>query len=799
MSSLFSSKKPVAASTAKDIDKVRTSKQKKPKKPKVKNEIRKVARSVQDTIPYEHVCGKYIFEVSPNHYSVTYSFTDVTYDAADGAEQERIFLAYGDLLNSFDTSDDIQITLHNNVINQREFAHKILLNPMNDGFDEYREEYNDMLLDKMQQGQNGITTKKYITITVTAANLEIAQQKISAHELAMRTCFQKIGSNIEKLKANQRIRIIADIFRGVNQEIRPISTSQFMRGAEKSLCCPDYFEFKKDYFLYNDKFARMVYLKHLPSSLVDDILKELCETSLPIVTTVNIAPVEPSEAIKVVKRQLTAMRSNKMQKERKAAQNGVFTDVISDDLKQSLEEGEELLNDLQSKNQKMFLLNLVVMITGTSFEELDNNTEKVEAVFRKKVCATSRANFQQEDALASCLPLGNCRLKVRRTLTTESACVFMPFNSKELSQEGGVYYGLNQTTNNLIIFNRASLINANGFILGCPGSGKSFSAKREMLNVFLATNDDIIIVDPEREYTNLVKALGGELLYISEGSDTHLNPLEISIEEYNKGEDVVSSKYDFFLSFFETIMGKSGISPEQKTIIDNCLHEVYRDFLLGNTTEMPTLKDYYDILCKQTSEEAKPLYMSLELYVNGSMKTFAYPSNVDVNNRVVVYDIKDLGKQLKPLGMMVVLENLWDKIVRNRERGIRTRIYIDEIYLLFRNEESANFLFELYKRARKWGGIPTGITQNVEDLLKSDTARSMLSNSEFILMLNQAASDREQLARILKIPDAMMKFVTGAPAGSGLIYCGLNGSLPFKDDFPTDTKLYKLMTTKFGE
>lgn len=519
----------------------------------------------------------------------------------------------------------------------------------------------------------------------------------------MRSCFQKIGSNIEKLKANERIRIIAEIFRGVNQEIRPISSSEFLRGAEKSLCCPDYFEFKKDYFMYNDKFARMVYLKHLPSSLVDDMLKDLCETSLPIVVTVNIAPVEPSEAIKVVKRQLTAMRSNKMQKEKKASQHGVYSDVISDDLKQSLAEAEELLNDLQSKNQKMFLLNLVVMVTGTSFDELDNNTDKIEAVFRKHVCTTSRANFQQEDAMASCLPLGNCRLKVRRTLTTESACVFMPFNSKELSQKGGVYYGLNQTTNNLIIFNRASLINANGFILGCPGSGKSFSAKREMVNVFLATDDEIIIVDPEREYTNLVRALGGELLYISESSDTHLNPLEISIEEYNKGEDVVSSKYDFFLSFFETIMGKQGISPEQKTIIDNCLHEVYRDFLLGKTTEMPTLKDYYDILSKQTSEEAKPLYMSLELYVNGSMKTFSYPSNVDVNNRVVVYDIKDLGKQLKPLGMMVVLENLWDKIVRNRERGIRTRIYIDEIYLLFRNEESANFLFELYKRARKMG------------------------------------------------------------------------------------------------
>lgn len=472
--SMFSSKTGTTESSAKDLDRVRLAKQKKPKKTKEKA-VRKVARTVQDTIPYEHVHGKYNFEVEKNRYSVTYSFSDVTYDAADAAEQERIFLAYGDLLNSFDTSDDIQITLHNNVINQKEFSSQILLKHAGDGFDEYRDEYNEMLLDKMQQGQNGITTKKYFTVTVTAATLELAQQKLAAKELYMRSCFQKIGSNIEKLKANERIRIIADIFRGVNQEIRPISSSEFLRGAEKSLCCPDYFEFKKDYFMYNDKFARMVYLKHLPSSLVDDMLKDLCETSLPIVVTVNIAPVEPSEAIKVVKRQLTAMRSNKMQKEKKASQHGVYSDVISDDLKQSLAEAEELLNDLQSKNQKMFLLNLVVMVTGTSFDELDNNTDKIEAVFRKHVCTTSRANFQQEDAMASCLPLGNCRLKVRRTLTTESACVFMPFNSKELSQKGGVYYGLNQTTNNLIIFNRASLINANGFILGCPGSGKRYT------------------------------------------------------------------------------------------------------------------------------------------------------------------------------------------------------------------------------------------------------------------------------------------------------------------------------------
>ena len=339
--SMFSSKTGTTESSAKDLDRVRLAKQKKPKKTKEKA-VRKVARTVQDTIPYEHVHGKYNFEVEKNRYSVTYSFSDVTYDAADAAEQERIFLAYGDLLNSFDTSDDIQITLHNNVINQKEFSSQILLKHAGDGFDEYRDEYNEMLLDKMQQGQNGITTKKYFTVTVTAATLELAQQKLAAKELYMRSCFQKIGSNIEKLKANERIRIIADIFRGVNQEIRPISSSEFLRGAEKSLCCPDYFEFKKDYFMYNDKFARMVYLKHLPSSLVDDMLKDLCETSLPIVVTVNIAPVEPSEAIKVVKRQLTAMRSNKMQKEKKASQHGVYSDVISDDLKQSLAEAEEL-------------------------------------------------------------------------------------------------------------------------------------------------------------------------------------------------------------------------------------------------------------------------------------------------------------------------------------------------------------------------------------------------------------------------------------------------------------------------
>ena len=788
--------------SAREIDKLRTAKAKPNKSKKSKLKIspkRKVARTVQDTIPYEHVCSNYIFKVAENKYSKSYEFTDITYTAADPDTQEQIFVAYRDLLNSFDITDDIQLTLHNNVINEKDFRKQILLKHSGDGYDDYRDEYNEMLLDKMQQGQNGLTTKKYLTVTVTAIDLQIAQQKFMTNELYMRACFQRIGSEITPLKANQRIRIIADIFRGVNQEIRPISSEEFWRDSEKSLCCPDYFEFKKDYFMFNDKYARMVYLKQLPSSLTDDILKDICETNLPLITTVNISPVAPDEAIKKVKRQLTSMKQEQIDKQAKASKRGVFTDVISEDHKNSMEEAKTLLDDLVSKNQKMFLLNLVIMITADNFEQLEQNTDKVEAVFRKHICTSSRAPFQQEDAMASCLPLGNCRLPVRRTLITESAACFMPFNSKELSQEGGFYYGLNQSTNNLIIFDRKSLMNANGFILGCSGSGKSFATKREMLNVFLASNDQIIILDPEREYGDLARALGGEVIYISESSESHLNPLEISVEELKKGENVVAAKFDFFLSFFETIMGKTGISPEQKTIIDNCLRKVYQDYLTGRTDKMPTLKDYYNILKEYTSKEAEPLYLSLELYVNGSMKTFSFESNVDVHNRIVVYDLKDLGEQLKPLGMMVVLENLWDSVVQNRERGICTRIYIDEMHLFFDNEINADFFMKLYKRARKWGGIPTGITQNVEDLLHSDTARKMLSNSEFILMLNQSGTDRDDLAKLLKLPEETMKFVECAAIGSGLIYCGQNGSVPFKDDFPKDTKLYKLMSTKFGE
>jgi hypothetical protein len=809
--------------TAKDIDNERISSMRKQqnqmkqqfrpksKKQQLKENARKkreVPKTVQKTLPYLRVCDNWIFQVDTDKFSKTYEFDDINYTAADEEEQKRIMSAYRTLMTGFDSTTDLQITIHNNHINKNDFERHILIREKGDKYDEYRREYNEMLSENLLQGQNGIMCKKYLTVTANAIDLEMARQRFGVTEAHIRTCFNKIGANIRALNANERMRIFADVFRGANVDITEISEGEFLRGAERSLVCPSYIEFKSDYFLFEKKYARMMFVRQLPpSSLNDIILTEVTRTNLNLMISVNVSIVDPEEATTKVNRQITSLKQEQVEREKSATKSGIFVDVLPEPLKRSLEQATSFLHDLQTKNEKMTLVNITIMILADSYEELEANTEKVSGVFRKYVCSIGTAMFMQEDCLASCLPVGNCRLEVRRTLQTESTVVFMPFNAREMSHDGGFYYGLNQTTNNLIMFNRKNLLNANGFILGAPGGGKSFAAKREMVNCFLATDDDILIVDPEREYAALAKALGGEVIFISENSKSYFNPLEImlvSSEERKRAkvedtDDPIKSKLDFLLSFFQTIMGS--IKPEQKTIIDQCLHTVYQPYLLDPKPEnMPTLVEYLDVLKKHPDTvESKSLISSLELYVTGSLNTFSHRTNVNVNNRIVVYDIKDLGKQLKPLGMSIVLENLWAKIVQNRLRGRNTRIYIDEMYLLFGNEESANFFYELYKRARKWGGIPTGITQNVEDLLKSDTGRAMLANTMFILMLNQNTTDRETLAELLKIPESSMEFVNGCPPGSGLMYTFGYGVIPFKDYFPKNTKLYQLMTTKFDE
>lgn len=784
--------------SARERDEIRLNKQKrkKPKKQKIKKK-RVVPKTMQKTLPYKRVCDNYIFKVEENRYSKTYRFEDINYSIAKQEEQEGIFLGYCSVLNSFDTSADIQVTVHNNRVNKKKFNEMVLLKHKGDDFDRYVDVYNDMLVEKMEQGQNGIIRNKYLTVTVQAAYLEAAKSKFATIDLELTNAFKKIGSAICPLTSNERIEILKDIFRNVDEKFSPLTQSDFNRQAERAYCCPDYFEFKKDYFMWNDKYARTLFIKDMPASLKDCLLTDIANTNLDVMTTVNITPVDPAKALKIVNHQLTSMRANKLQAEKKAIQSGYTSDVINEELKYSLVEAEELLDDLRSKNQKMFMTNIVIMVTANDFDELENNTEAIEAVVRKHICSVSTLKFQQEKGLQSVLPIGNCTLEIRRTLTTESTAVFLPFSSKEISQENGMYYGLNALSNNLIIFNRLMLKNPNGFILGSPGSGKSFSAKREMVNVFLATDDDIIIIDPEREYSSLVRALCGEIINVSPASTNYINPLDMS-QNYSDDENPLVMKSDFILSFFECLVGKQGLTAKERGIIDRCLTITYAEYMQDfNAEKIPTLIDFYEVLKSQPEKEAKGLALSFELYIKGNLNVFAHKTNVNTTNRVVCYDIKDLGKQLKTLGMLIVLDYVWNRITENRAKGKRTWIYMDEVYLLFANEYSANFLFELYKRARKWGGVPTGITQNVEDLLKSETARSMLSNTDFVMMLNQATSDRVQLARLLNISDNLLAYVTNSDSGQGLICCG-GSVIPFRDKFPHN-ELYDLMTTRLED
>ena len=687
--------------------------------------------------------------------------------------------------------------MHNNRVNKAKFNEMVLLKHKGDGFDHYIDVYNDMLIEKMEQGQNGIILSKYLTVTVQAADLDTAKAKFSSIDLEVINAFKKIGSIIKPMTSNERIVLLKDIFRSVDVEIPQLTEKDFRRHSERAYCCPDYLEFKKDYFMWGDKYARTMFIKDMPASLKDSMLTDLTNTNLDIMVTVNVAPVDPYKALKIVSHQLTSMRANKLQAEKKAIQSGYTSDVINEDLKHSLMEAEELLDDLRSKNQKMFLANIIIMVTAGDIDELESNTEAIEAVVRKHICSLSTLNFQQEKGLQSVLPLGNCTLKIRRTLTTESTAVLLPFSSKEISQKNGMYYGLNALSNNMILFSRLNLKNPNGFILGSPGSGKSFSAKREMLNVFLATDDDIIIIDPEREYTSLVAALNGETINVSPASSNYINPLDMS-KDYSDDESPLTMKSDFILSFCECLVGKQGLTAKEKAIIDRCLTATYAEYMQDfEVSKTPTLMEFYENLKAQPEKEAQGLALSFELYIKGNLNMFAHQTNVNTTNRVVSYDIKDLGKQLKTLGMLIVLDYVWNRITLNRAKGKRTWIYMDEIYLLFANEYSANFLFELYKRARKWGSVPTGITQNVEDLLKSETARSMLSNTDFVLMLNQATSDRIQLAKLLNISDNLLGFVTNSDSGQGLICCG-GAIIPFKDKFPHN-ELYDLMTTKLEE
>jgi type IV secretory pathway VirB4 component len=753
--------------------------------------------TAQNTIKYKRIYDDGIMEVDKGVYSKSIKFTDINYQIAKKDDQETIFEKYCDFLNGFDVNVDAQITINNKNINVKDFESDVMILYKNDDNDRYRNEYNGILKSQIEKGRNNIVKEKYVTLTIRANNYKDAQNTFIRLDNELEQNLKSIGSSTHKLNGAERLQILSDFF---NQTQNKISSTYEIRKrglTSKDVIAPSHFYFKRDYFEMDRKYARTLFLKDLPSSLADTYISELTNINANLMVTVHIKAVAPDKALRIVQRQLTSMNTNKIEAQKKAVKAGYSPDLLSYDLMHSLEDAEELLNDLKIKNQKMFLTSLVITHLADTLQQLNDDTDNLIGISNKYLCSLSVLNYQQEDGLTSTLPIGNHKLNVARTLTTESTGILMPFTSQELYQKNGIYYGINAVSKNLICFDRKNLLNASGWILGVPGSGKSFSAKREITNVALASNDDIIIIDPQGEYAKLVKALKGEVIEINATTKNHINPLDMN-KNYTDEGDPIQKKSEYFLSLVECLIG-SNLTAKEKSILDRVLRITYIDYVQNfNKDKIPTLKDYLDNLKKETTTEAEKLATELELYIDGSLNLFSHRTNIDLENRLICFDTKDLGRQLKSVGMLIVLDMIWNRITENFKARKKTWIYIDEIYLLFNNEYSTNFLFELYKKVRKFGGIPTGITQNIEDLLCNDQARRMLANSEFIMMLNQAPTDRKEIAKLLNISDTQLSYVTNTKAGAGLLLAG-GGIIPFVDEFPKDTELYKLITTKPDE
>lgn len=759
-----------------------------------------VPRSVQDLIPAKTIWEDGIFLVGKNKYSKCYKFSDINYAVASREDKEAMFLEYSELLNSFDTGATTKITIANRRLNKIDFEKTIMLPMEQDKLDEYREEYNKMLLSKVS-GANGIIQEKYITISIDKKSIEEARSYFIRVGTDLINHFKELGSNCVELDAVQRLRILFDFYRVGEETNFNFDMLDNMRKGHsfKDFICPDTMEIASDYFKIGNRYGRVIFLKEYASYIKDSMVAELTDINRNIMMSIDVIPVPMDEAVREAENRRLGIETNITNWQRRQNANNNFSAIIPYDMEQQREQSKEFLDDLITRDQRMFLSVLTMVHTAETKEQLDNDTEALLTTASKHLCQFAVLKFQQIDGLNTAMPFGTRKIETLRTLTTESLAVFMPFRVQEIRHDNGVYYGQNVISKNMIIADRKRLLNGNSFILGVSGSGKSFIAKEEIVSIMLRdSNADIIIVDPEREESSLVKSLGGEVIKISATSGNHINAMDMN-KDYGDGANPVILKSEFILSLCEQLIGSNNLGAKQKSIIDRCTASVYRYYQQGNYQGTPpTLQDFYEELLKQKEPEAKEIALAIELFVNGSLNTFAKTTNVDTDNRLICYDILDLGKQLLPIGMLVVLDSILNRITENRAKGRNTFIFIDEIYLLFQHEYSANFLFTLWKRVRKYGAYCTGITQNVEDMLQSHTARTMLANSELIIMLNQASTDRIELAKLLNISELQMSYITNVNAGEGLIKIG-SSLIPFANKFPKNTKLYELMTTKPGE
>lgn len=766
---------------------------------KASEPLYKTPKSIQETIEIMKVAENGIFEVARNRYSKCYRFQDINYTTTNEGEQIDIFERYCKFLNSLDVN--FKITINNKNKNMEDLREHVFLQSEQDGFDSYRKIYNDIMEQKIHEGRQGIEQERYLTITIERKNFEEAKAQFATIEASVHKAFNELGAKIVPLSGNERIKVLYDYYHLGRENGFDFDIGEAKKvGADfRNDLCNGMMQFYPDYFKDESKFCRALFIKKYPSSLSDRFLNEI--TSLPVhsITSIDIVPIPKDMTTKILQKKYLGIESDIIKQQRTRNKNNDFSSEISYNKRIEKKEIEEIMDDVRENDQCLFYAAVTIILMADTKEELKSMTETVETIGKRNSVTIEEHYLKQRESLNTALPIGVRQVETMRTMLTQSLAVLLPFNVQELNDKGGCYYGINQVSKNINIGNRKRLINGNGFVFGVPGSGKSFFCKMEMGNVFLGSRDEIIVIDPMNEYFDIAYTYGGTVVNMSTYTDNYVNPMDMDVWslDLNDSKGMIREKGEFMLGLCEQCIGES-LNSRQKSIIDRCVRKLYIDIAKSREKYVPVMSDFYGILINQPEEEARDIALSLELFVNGSLNIFNHQTNVDVDNRFTVYGIRDLGTELSPITMLVMMESIQNRIIANGKRGIATWLYIDEFHVLLNSEYSAKYLQQLWKKVRKQGGLCTGITQNVVDLLQNYTATTMLANSEFVALLKQANTDSAKMAEVIGVSDAQLRFVTNTASGMGLMKCG-SVMIPFDNTIAKGTDLYNLYNTNIHE
>ena len=766
---------------------------------KASEPLYKAPKSIQQTIEIMKVAENGIFEVAKNRFSKCYRFQDINYTTTNETEQIDIFERYCKFLNSLDVS--FKITINNKNKDMEQVRDYVFLQRKDDGYDGFRSIYNNIMEQKIHEGRQGIEQERYLTITIERKNFEEAQAQFATIEASVHKAFGELGAEIVPLSGNERIKVLYDYYHLGDENSFDFDIREARKvGADfRNDLCNGMIQFYPDYFKDEKKFCRALFIKKYPSSLSDRFLNEI--TSLPVhsITSIDVVPIPKDMTTKILQKKYLGIESDIIKQQRVRNKNNDFSSEISYNKRIEKKEIEEIMDDVRENDQCLYYVSVTIILMADSKEELDSMTETVETIGKRNSVTIEEHYLKQRESLNTALPIGVRQVETMRTMLTQSLAVLMPFNVQELNDKQGCYYGINQVSKNINIGNRKKLINGNGFVFGVPGSGKSFFCKMEMGSVFLSGNDEIIVIDPMNEYFDIAQTYGGTVVNMSTYTDNYVNPLDMDVWslDLNDSKGMIREKGEFMLGLCEQCMGES-LNSRQKSIIDRCVRKLYIEIARNREKYVPIMSDFYEILMNQPEDEAKDIALSLELFVNGSLNIFNHQTNVDVDNRFTVYGIRDLGTELSPITMLVMMESIQNRIIANGKRGIATWLYIDEFHVLLNSEYSAKYLQQLWKKVRKQGGLCTGITQNIVDLLQNYTATTMLANSEFVALLKQANTDSSRMAEVIGVSEAQLRFITNTSSGMGLMKCG-NVVIPFDNTIEKGTDLYNLYNTNIHE